>query len=91
MARVYAVDGTQREVTPAHGVSFTLEELHALVGGYIEVVRLPSGDLMVINEEGKLHDLLYNERATALAASVLFAGDYIAGPAVVLSLTEMGG
>ncbi len=90
MARVMAVDGTQWDVMPAQGASFTLEELHALVGGYIEVVRLAEGNLMVINEEGKLYGLLYNAHATALAASALFPGDSIVGPAVVMSSVELG-
>lgn len=90
MARVITPDGSLRVVTPARGPSFTLEEMRTLVGGYLEVVRLPNGELMVIDEEGKLKHLLYNPVATALAAPHLFPGDYIVGTAVVMTGEEMG-
>jgi hypothetical protein len=90
VARVIYPDGAQRTVTPAHGVSFTLEELRKLVGGSIELVALSTGDMMLINEEGKLLGLPYNPLATMLAAPSLFPGDYIAGPAVIISSRELG-
>jgi hypothetical protein len=37
-----------------------LESLKSLVGGWIETVRLPDDILMVVNEEGMLHDLPLN-------------------------------
>lgn len=39
MATLIPVDGPPRFIEPANGKAFTLPELHALVGGYIEVVR----------------------------------------------------
>ena len=90
MAVVIHVDGTQETVVPATPPAFALEELHALVGGWIEVVYLPDGRLMVIDEEGKLKGYPRNEQATRFAAGRLFVGDYIAGPAVVVTLQEMG-
>lgn len=90
MATVLYVNGTQGTIQPASPPAFSLEELHALVGGWIEVVYLPDGRLMVIDEEGKLKGYPRNEQATRLAAGRLFAGDYIAGTAVIVSLQEMG-
>lgn len=90
MAVVIHVDGAQETVVPASPPAFALEELHALVGGWLEVVYLPDGRLMVIDEEGKLKGYLRNEQATRLAAGRLFAGDYIAGTAVIVTLQEMG-
>ncbi len=90
MAVVLHVDGTQETIAPHSPPAFALEELHALVGGWIEVVYLPDGRLMVIDEEGKLKGYSRNEKATRLAASRLFPGDYIAGTAVLVSLQEMG-
>lgn len=37
-----------------------IETYHGLVGGYIEVVRLHSDILMIVNEEGLIHDLPLN-------------------------------
>ena len=45
-----------------------LEVLQNLVGGYIECVPTIFGGVeMLINEEGKLHDLKYNEVATDIS------------------------
>lgn len=62
-----------------------LNTLQALVGGYIEVVNLPDA-VFFINEEGKISNLPFNARATALgqAQEVLFATDFIVGDAVLL-------
>ena len=90
MARVLYVDGTQATVMPASPPAFSLEELQAMVGGWIEVVYLPDGRLMVIDEEGKLKSYPRNEQATRLAAGRLQLGDYIAGTAVIVTLEEMG-
>ena len=47
------------------------------VGGYIEVVPLGGGMLMVLNEEGKLKGLPINRRATELYPSDIIVGDVI--------------
>lgn len=64
----------------------TLEECQKLVGGYIQILELPEGDQMIINEEGKLMGLEYNVRATeaAIRARAIYSGDWIAGPALIL-------
>ena len=36
------------------------------VGGMVEVVTFPNGDLLLLNEEGKLMGLPLNEKATTL-------------------------
>jgi hypothetical protein len=67
MAELYKTDGTIRLVEPKNGKCFTLEELHTLVGGYIEVVAIPPWDgsrLAVCDEEGKLKGYPLNELAT---------------------------
>ena len=91
MATLIPIDGQPREVTPADGgPEFTLDELQALVGGYLEALRLDDAYWLVINEEGKLLDLPVNLRATALVRWRLPADDYIVGPAIVCTTAEMG-
>ena len=65
----------------------TLKELQGLVGGFIQLIELPDGRQMVVNEEGRHLGLAENPAATALAKPVLFADDYVVGDAVVLSGT----
>lgn len=79
-------DGSQIEVSPKDGQRFTLEELQGYVGGYIEIIDLPTNKALIINEEGKLLDLPLNQKATALAqfCKAIFPSDYIVGDAVVI-------
>ncbi len=66
MATILYPDGTSQEVQPTDGVSFHLEQLRAIVGGYIEIIPTRDRRIMVLNEEGKLEGLPRNEQATAL-------------------------
>ncbi len=87
MAKLIKTDGTETIVYPAHGKSFTLQELQKLVGGYIEMVRTVDGKQMIINEEGKLNDLPVNDKATVLYVHCL--ADVIVGDAVILEKGEI--
>ncbi len=44
----------------------SLKFLQNVVGGYIEMVATKDGDIMVLNEEGKLIGLEVNKKATDL-------------------------
>lgn len=66
MATILYPDGSQREVTPENGTNFILKELQSIVQGWIELIQCRDGRLMVINENGRLEGLPYNEQATAL-------------------------
>lgn len=63
-------------VRPRNGKIFELEELQAVVGGYIEGVRLKDGRTMYVNEEGVIRNLPINGAAT-FAAQQLIVGDVI--------------
>ena len=52
MTEIIKTDGTRQPVQPANGSDFTLEEMQAIVGGYIELVELDGNTTMVVNEEG---------------------------------------
>lgn len=87
MATLIRAAGGVEEVTPA-GKVFTLEELQALVGGYIEAVATPEGRLMYVNEDGKHLQLPVNKEATARVRHWLTPGDVIVGDVVLCSLQE---
>jgi len=74
-ALLIRVDGSTCEITPKRK-KFKLEELQALVHGYIERVRLADGSDMVVNEEGLLLDLPLNCYASSLARTVI-CGDVV--------------
>lgn len=80
-------------VTPANGKAFKVAELQAMVGGYIEAVRLSDDLIMWVNEEGKLKGLPLNAEATRMAATFKMGAatlwnDHIVGDVVVANMTE---
>jgi hypothetical protein len=75
-------DLTTQEIKPANGTSFQLEELQAMVEGWIEIVWLNDDKMLVINEEGKLHGMECNIPATALFVATHGDRDIIVGPAL---------
>lgn len=92
MALLIPATGPAREVTPANGDQFTLEELHRIVGGYIEALRAPDDRIMFLNEDGKRLGLQKNDKATALgwAAGTLSASDVVVGDVIVCDEREAG-
>ena len=69
----------------------TLEEAQEFVGGYVEGITFPNGDLLLINEEGKLINLPLNPEATAIWRATftkdkyLFGhDDFVVGPAILI-------
>lgn len=79
MAKIIFPNGAELEVIPSNGTDFSLKELSAIVGGYIETVPTKDGQIMVVNEEGKIHHLSPNPKATEL----LKYPDFIVGNALV--------
>lgn len=76
MAQIIKTTGEIIETQPSNGTDFSLSELQAIVGGFIEVVHLSDGRLMVVNEEGKLEGLPINEKASQLYPD-LIVGDVL--------------
>jgi hypothetical protein len=77
------------EVKPKSGKTFSLSELQDFVEGYIEIIDLRNGKIMVVNEEGKLKDLPFNHAATKIYAKVYSNRDIIVGNALVCKSDEV--
>jgi hypothetical protein len=93
MAQVLHIDGRVSEVAPpANGVGYTLEEVKDALGigrdRFIQQIPLGGSTVMLFDEEGKLVGLPVNDGATRFAYEVLFPGDYIVGPAMVVQLRD---
>ena len=61
------------------------------VGGMVEVVQFPNGDLLLLNEEGKLMGLPLNEKASKLWKDtfdndnyITGRDDFVVGPAILI-------
>ena len=61
------------------------------VGGMVEAVTFPNGDLLLLNEEGKLMGLPLNEEASKLWSEtfdndnyITGRNDFVVGPAILI-------
>ena len=66
------------------------------VGGMVEVVSFPNGDLLLLNEEGKLMGLPLNPEATTLwrkhftkETHINGYDDFVVGPAMVIQKSSL--
>ena len=85
MTNIYKTNGEIVGAKPENGTDFSLEELKDIVGGYIEIIQLPNKSFMVINEEGKLDNLPFNENATIIYQKFICENDYIVGDVLICS------
>ena len=83
MAEIIKTTRERIEVTPKNGKYFTLEEMQAVVGGYIEIVYLKD-KLMIVNEEGRLNRLPLNYLATKM-----YGKDFIVGDVLVCDINQV--
>lgn len=97
MAKIYKTTGEVVEVSPKNGTDFSLEEMQAIVEHkvngvsyhYIEIIYLPDGKLMVINEEGKLIDAPINRKATEIFMDAFGEVDVVLGDVLVCDESEV--
>ena len=61
------------------------------VGGMVEVITFPNGDVLIVNEEGKLMNLPLNPEGTALWRMTFTKDkyafgydDWVSGPAILI-------
>jgi len=71
-----------RAVKPK-GKKWQLEELQSLVEGYIQIINLGHGRVAVVNEEGKLRRLPFNEQATFIYRASTGSVDYLCGNVLI--------
>ena len=84
MAILITTDGTEKIVQPKNGRAFKLEETQKYVDGYVEVVNLRNGTILIVNEEGKFT----KQPKIALEHKAIFPYDYIAGDVLLCSDKE---
>lgn len=82
-AHVYYPNGDFQETQPKNGSTFELEELQEVVGGYIELVRLNDGRIIIVNEDGLSLNLPVNIEATNILRRDHSTTQYIVGNAIV--------
>ena len=84
MDRIIKASGEVIETKPQNGTDYSLEELQAIVGGYIECLWSVDGkETMVLNEEGKLEGLDCNDKATEWFVENYGNHDYVVGDVLI--------
>lgn len=66
----YAGCGTTYSTPAPHRLK--LAQLQALVGGWIEIIQLPEGRQLIVNEEGAIRRLPFNLRASQIAGREIY-------------------
>lgn len=89
IARLYKTNGEVIEVSPKNNRDFTLEELQNFVEGDIEIINLTTEKILIVNEEGKINKLPFNESATELWREYYGRTDYIVGNALLCNSDEV--
>lgn len=82
-AKIIYTDKEAEDYTPKNGKTFALDELKGIVDGYIEIVRLNDGRVIVIDLDGKSNDKAVNIPATNILRRDHYTTDYIVGTAIV--------
>ena len=82
-AKIIYTDKGAEDYTPNNGSTFELEELQEVVGGYIEIVRLNDGRIIIVNEDGLSLNLPVNIEATNILRRDHSTTEYIVGTAIV--------
>ena len=61
----YRADGTEAVIGSLKKIP-PLSDLQKYVGGYVSILKMPNGDTLYCNDEGKLEGLPVNDKATAI-------------------------
>lgn len=84
MATLYKASGKTENVEPHNGETFELDEMQRMAGGWIEFVYLRDHRIAVVNEEGILRQLPYNETASQVCYR------HLLGDVLVATRKEVG-
>ena len=88
MALLIKTDGSESTVVPKQGSRFSLEELWLHVGGFLQMLELRTGRLLLLDEEGKNRPR--NARATLLGRTAGIANDdYVVGDVLICDESEL--
>lgn len=74
----FPVNQPHYDVDPENGKAFTLAEVQRYVGGYVEMLKVSGGKILLFDEEGSLKGLQPNREASKIAKRP------IVGPALLV-------
>ena len=74
-----STDANEFVIIDDEKITPTLKSAQDFVGGMVECIGWPNGDLLIVNEEGKLMGLPLNPEATLLWKMTFDNDNYITG------------
>ena len=60
MSKIKVLIANPNEAIESLVINNTLADLQRLVGGYIETITLPTGQVLIINEDGAINGMILN-------------------------------
>ena len=82
-AKIIYTDKEAEDYTPKNGKTFGLTEMYGIVEGYIDIIRLNDGRVIIVDSQGKALNKAVNIPATNILRRDHFTTDYIVGTAIV--------
>lgn len=86
--KLYEVGGIIKEVQPKNGEKISLEEVQALVDGYVELIHLDGDNILLCDGDGVLRFKRINTLATSHAKQLGWKGSYLVGSVLFLKDKE---
>ena len=82
-AKIIYTDKEAEDYTPKNGKTFGKTEMQRIVEGFIDVIRLNDGRVIVVDSQGKALNKAVNIPATNILRRDHYTTDYIVGNAIV--------
>lgn len=82
-AKIIYTDKEAEDYTPKNGKTFGKTEMCGIVEGFIDIIRLNDGRVIIVDEEGKSKNKAVNIPATNILRRDHYTTDYIVGTAIV--------
>lgn len=82
-AKIIYTDKEAEDYTPKNGKTFGKTEMYGIVEGYIDIIRLNDGRMIIVDEDGKSKGKAVNIPATNILRRDHYTTDYIVGTAIV--------
>ena len=82
-AKIIYTDKEAEDYTPKNGKTFEFDDLRGIVEGFIDIIRLNDGRVIIVDSQGKALDKAVNIPATNILRRDHFTTNYIVGTAIV--------
>lgn len=86
--KLYEVGCIVKEVQPKNGEKISLEEVQALVDGYVKLIHLDGDNILLFDGDGVLRFKRINTLATSHAKQLGWKGSYLVGSVLFLKDKE---